>query len=221
MRDYEGPFSISGDKATCFRENLLDWADDNLRTFPWRETDEPYRILIAEFLLQRTQAKQVEPVYEHFINHYPNFRSLSGVKADELADILRPLGLQNKRSTALVGIANRLRSETVPRNLADLMNLPYIGRYGANAVLCFAFDEARPIVDRNIIRIYDRVFDLELDYRSDEAWDFAEWMLPGSEVQLYNFALLDFGAQVCSAPPDCGVCFANGYCIYYNETIRG
>lgn len=96
------------------------------------------------------------------------------------------------------------------------MELPFVGRYAANAVLCFAFGKRRPIVDRNVIRIYERVFDTDLHYRSDETWQLAENVLPEENVQRFNLTLIDFAAQVCVArTPRCEVCLLTDICQYY------
>jgi len=81
-----------------FRSDLLSWAYDNLRTFPWRETDDPYEILIAEILLQKTAAEKVDPVYREFLSTYPSLNELAAADREELADIIYSLGLQNQRS---------------------------------------------------------------------------------------------------------------------------
>jgi len=155
-----------------FRSRLLRWADDNLRTFPWWETSDPYDILIAEILLQKTAAEKVEPVYREFLSTYPGLEELAVADRSELADIIYSLGLQNKRSEALVTIGRMLRGDSVPDDVNRLLELPYVGRYAANATLCFAFGEPRSIVDANVVRVYNRIFDTDFDYRDEEVWGF-------------------------------------------------
>lgn len=210
-------YEISNEKVEQFQRDLFEWSRGNLRSFPWRETTDPFRILLAEFLLQRTQADTVEPVYNRVLQKYPDFQSLAGSDKSDVVRLLRPLGLQNKRGRALSEIAERLKNKPVPSEAEDLMDLPFIGRYSTNAILCFSFGERVPLLDGNIVRVYDRLFGINLDYRSPEAWTFAEEVLPSSNVRRFNLALLDFGAKICQPDPICQECFAKGYCCYYSK----
>src|SRR4051794_5516319 len=83
----------SGEKFERFRDSISRWSAGNGRDFPWRETRIPYRVLMAELMLRRTQARQVRPVYEHFLNLFPDVRALSMASDDEIYEVLSPLGL--------------------------------------------------------------------------------------------------------------------------------
>lgn len=200
-----------------FRKHLLNWAQDNLRPFPWREDPTPYEILVAEIFLTQTPATRVEPIYSDFLDAYPSLDRLAEADLDGLADRLRPLGFQNRRAEALKQIGKELQSKGLPNTLDELTDLPYVGRYAANATLCFGFGKRRPIVDANVIRIYNRVFDTDFrDVEDDDAWNFAEIMLPEREYQTYNLALIDFGALVCTARhPSFDSCPMTEFCIHY------
>lgn len=201
-----------------FRSDLLSWAVDNLRTFPWRETADPYEILIAEILLQKTAAEKVEPVYRDFLSKYPSLDKLAEADRDELADIIYSLGFQNQRSKALVSIGQALSGSGVPNDAERLLELPYVGRYAANATLCFAFGEPRPIVDANVVRVYNRIFDTDFDYSDEATWQFAEKVLPEADAQEFNLAILDFAAEICAPKtPNCEECFFTEQCSYYQS----
>jgi A/G-specific adenine glycosylase len=79
--------------AIAFREVLIGWGRMNFRAFPWRFTDDPYCILMAEVMLHRTQARQVVHVYERFIEKYPDLYSLAKASEEELNTALYSLGL--------------------------------------------------------------------------------------------------------------------------------
>lgn len=208
---------VSEEQVERFRGALLGWSQDNLRDFPWRGDVSPYEVLIAEILLSATLASKVAPVYESLISQYPDFSSLAKGDIDDLSKMLNPLGLQNRRAQALVNLGKQLEHEEFPTTEATLRELPWVDRYGANAVLCFAFDARRPIVDTNVIRIYNRVFGTDfIDTEDDSAWEFAEKVLPESNAQRFNLALLDFGAAICkSANPQCVICPMAEFCTYY------
>ncbi len=80
-------------KLSWFRCQLSDWAEHNLRDFPWRRTSDPYAIFVAEFLLQKTDAAKVVPVYEAFLSQYPTLNALALAPVEEVALLLQPLGL--------------------------------------------------------------------------------------------------------------------------------
>jgi A/G-specific adenine glycosylase len=198
-----------------FRSDLLSWASDNLRTFPWRETSDPYEILIAEILLQKTAAEKVEPIYEEFLSAYPSLTELAEADRDELANTIYSLGFQNQRSEALISIGQALHGSGVPDDAERLLELPYVGRYAANTTLCFAFGEPRPIVDANVVRVYNRIFDTGFDYRDEMAWQFAKEVLPEADAWQFNLAILDFAAEICAPKtPNCEECFFTDQCSY-------
>jgi len=199
-----------------FRSSLLNWAADNLRSFPWRKTSDPYEVLLAEILLQKTAAEKVEPIYLDVLSAYPTLPDLSEATPEELADLIYSLGLQNQRSKALVKIGRQLQHSGVPADAEQLLKLPYVGRYAANATLCFAFGNPRPIVDANVVRIYNRIFDFNFEYDDEAAWEFAEEVLPPSRAARFNLGILDFAAAVCAPKtPHCEVCFFAHDCQYY------
>lgn len=209
----ELPSSVEAD---AFRSPLLSWSKENLRKYPWRETDSPYRVLVAEILLQKTFADKVEPIYDKFVFRYPDLETLANANVDEVASLLKPLGLQNVRARALIDIANEYALEGVPDDEEELLQLPYVGPYAANATLCFAFDRRRPVVDANVVRIYNRAFGADFTPQDDEAWELADRMLPDDDYQRFNLALIDFGAKICTADsPRCPECFYRDRCEYY------
>lgn len=206
------------DAIKIFRTRLIDWSDDHLRSFPWRETSDPYEILVAEILLQKTAAEKVDPIYRKFLGKYPTLEALADADQEELADIIYTLGLQNQRSKALVSIGQKLAETGVPDDAEELLELPYVGRYAANATLCFAFGEPQPIVDANVVRVYNRVFGRDFDYRDEEAWELAAEVLPESYAWEFNLAILDFAAAICiPGQPNCEECFFSDRCDYYQS----
>jgi A/G-specific adenine glycosylase len=176
-------------------------------------------VLIAEILLQRTRAETVEPIFNEFIERYPSMVELRDAEEADIAGLLSPLGLHNRRASSLVKIGTRIGDDPLPTDEEELLELPHVGKYVANAVLCFAHGEPRPVVDRNVIRVYQRVFEIEEDrQRSEELWDFAAMVLPEEDARDYNLALLDFAAARCTArSPGCDGCFARSYCPYPPE----
>jgi len=209
--------SVTEAEIEEFRLRLLSWADGQLREFPWREADDPYQVLVAEVLLQQTLASKVEPVYAKFLDRYPKPADMVDVEPASLAELLDPLGFQNIRAEALIENARSIEEGGMPTDEEGLSELQYVGRYGVNATLCFGYGERRPIVDANVIRVYNRYFGLDFENaQDDQAWEFAEGILPEEDYERYNLALLDFAAAVCtSRAPRCEQCIFNDSCSYY------
>lgn len=207
-------------EVNSFREGLLNWAyESNLREFPWRDTNSPYEIFVAEILLGATPAVKVESLYEDFLERYPDLDALAQANEEKLADLLEPLGLQNRRASAFIQIGEELEDCGIPDSVEELLELPYVGPYAANATLCFAFDRRRAILDANVVRVYERFFDVELDQESRGSWMFAIEVLPAEDFKTYNLALIDFGAKVCKAEsPHCDACPVSDWCWYYVES---
>jgi A/G-specific adenine glycosylase len=125
--------------------------------------------------------------------------------------------LHNRRETALAEIGTRCADEGIPEDESALRELPRVGRYVASAVACFARGEARAVVDTNVIRVYQRVLDIDHERQRDpKLWDLAAEILPSDRAREYNLAILDFAAAVCTArSPACEECPAREYCIDY------
>src|SRR4030067_180289 len=122
---------IDEERIKSFRTRLLKWHRKNVRDFPWRNTSNPYHILIAELFLQRTQAKQVEPAYRDFLRRFPTIKDLAGTTKDEISESIKVLGLAKKAnfvsSIAIEIVKNH--SGRIPEDLNVLLALPGIGMY--------------------------------------------------------------------------------------------
>ncbi len=203
------------------RHALKEWGRKNFRYYPWRETLDPYRILISEVMLHRTQAKQVLPVYENFILKYPNIIELSKATKKDLNDSLYSLGLNWRIDLlyTMVMALNERFSGRVPIEREDLLSLPGVSDYIAGAVRCFAWNLPEPILDTNTVRIVGRMFGLEIkdsSRRSRQYWNLIEALVDPDEPSSYNYALLDLANNVClkKRSPDCLRCPVLQWCKF-------
>lgn len=207
-------------KKDFFLEKLLKWYGDNKRDFPWRKTTQPYHILIAELMLQKTQATSVFKVYETFLKKFPTIKTIHKTEQAVLERELMDLGLYKRRARDLKKIAEELYEKEIPQTKDELLKLPGIGNYMTNAILCFAFEKKIPIVDANVGRIISRFFNLEVKSapsRDKQLFSFLEELIPDN-ARDFNFALLDFGALVCKAQnPSCEECPIRSECSNPNE----
>jgi A/G-specific adenine glycosylase len=204
------------------QKRILKWARTNLRTFPWRHEVSPYRVLVAEVLLKRTTSTQVEKSFQKFIEKYPNINTLARARDTDLRKILTPLGYYKKRAQIFIEIANYIAKEhhgEIPKTKEELLKIPQIGDYTANAILSLAYDIPSAMVDCNIIRIETRVFLKHLPQKHSQKTiqKVADLLSPVKDNQCHNYALLDLGALVCrSGIPRCKECPIKEFCDYYS-----
>jgi len=214
--------SIYGNEE-FFVDQLLIWGKNNFRLFPWRIPGiGVYESLIAELLLRKTTAAQVEKVYPKFLRVFPRPEKLLESPASSLEDIVKPLGLYKQRVKVLKDIAGVLVTKGLPRSLDEMRELPHVGIYIPNAIACFCLGERVPLIDANVSRIYSRFFGLNGPRdvrRNKEVQDLAWQLLPESKFIEFNYALLDFGALVCKGrgKPKCGDCPVNTGCKFIIE----
>lgn len=208
-------------KIKVLREKMLGWFEENARTFPWRETKDPFKILIAELMLVRTKSEQVEQIYCDFMKKYPDVKSLADADLSELKIILESLGLEwriNYFKKLACELISRYNGD-VPRTRKELSALSGVGDYIAGAVLSISFGKKEWMVDSNIARLFTRYFGLTIkgEPRRDLvikeiAKEYVNYNSPGK----CNLALLDFSSIVCRPrEPDCMGCILLDDCRYY------
>jgi A/G-specific adenine glycosylase len=180
---------------------LLAWYERVRRPLPWRETRDPYALLVSEVMLQQTQAARVVPYYEAFLAAFPTPAALAAARP---ADVLRAwsgLGY-NRRALALQRAAREVEQRGWPR---DLTELPGVGPYTAAAVASFAFGAQVAAVDTNVRRVVERRDGVRRGPAALAAR--AAELLPDGSAGEFNQAMMELGATVCRPRrPDCGAC---------------
>jgi A/G-specific adenine glycosylase len=203
---------------------LLAWYERAGRKLPWRETDDPYAILVSEMMLQQTQVDRVLPKYREFLERFPTLAALAEAPTAEVIRAWAPLGY-NMRAVRLQAIARQVMAEyqgQIPASVPELLKLKGVGRYTAGAIACFAHQQQVATVDTNIRRVLYRLFvgieKAEAPLREDDTWKLAEAALPAGEAYRWNQALMDLGATICSAAaPACEACPMQRVCSAYQE----
>jgi len=213
--------ALDGKRIRIFQRKLLQWYALYGRDLPWRHTSDPYHILVSEMMLHQTQVARVIAKYNEWLAIYPTFEALAAAPLDEVRQLWRPLGY-NFRPERLHKIAKLVVNELdskLPNQLDELMALRGIGRYTAGAILSFAFHQDVPIVDTNVRRLIARIFGIGGNPArvavERRIWQLAEEMIPAGKAHVFNQALIDFGALVCTArDPACSSCFINEMCTW-------
>ena len=215
---------LQPERIAEIRERLLAWYRAGHRDLPWRQTRDPYHILVSEIMLQQTQAERVIPKYREFLNRFPTIQSLAAASTAEVIKVWAGLGY-NRRAVYLQRTAQAVEERhggQMPRDRAKLERLPGIGRYTAGAVLCFAFGEDVGFWDTNIARVLHRVFvGPELPARRLSARQLdalAERLVPPGQGYDWNQALIELGAVQCTARrPACLTCPLQACCRSFPE----
>lgn len=139
------------------------------RQLPWRQTSDPYRVLVSECMLQQTQVDRVLAKYSPFIKRFPDIASLAEAPLPELLPLWQGLGY-NRRLLSLQRAARIILTEhngSVPSEPAELTGLPGIGPYTAGAIAAFAFDKPVVFIETNIRAVYLHYFFPEGDQIPD------------------------------------------------------
>jgi A/G-specific adenine glycosylase len=217
----------SSDARRRFRQRLLTWYRRHGRDLPWRKTDDPYRILVSEIMLQQTQVERVLPKYAEWLDKYPSLHALAEAPEHEVSRTWYPLGynIRPKRLQSIAREAVAKYGGALPSDHDTLLSFKGIGAYTAGAIRSFAFRERAAILDTNVARVLFRVFVGTGDPKSHamkrHLWALSEALLPTRHVFDFNQGLMDFGAMVCVARnPRCLVCPMSSDCRAFPYTPR-
>ena len=203
-------------------EPLLSWYRAKRADLPWRRDPSPYRIWLAEIMLQQTRLEAAIPYYQRFLGEFPTLESLADAPLERVLKLWEGLGYYSRARNLhqAAQIVVRDHGGQLPRDAAALMKLPGIGRYTAGAIASIAFGQRAPVLDGNVVRVFARLLDLDSDISLPatrrELWRLAEAMLPNEEVGDYNQALMELGQRVCRPQnPRCGECPLQDRCRAY------
>jgi A/G-specific adenine glycosylase len=209
-------------------ELLVAWFAEHGRSYPWRATKDPYLILIAAFMLQRTGVSQVMNVYPAFVARYPDFAALSRANPAELSRLLRPLGRLNRlpQMLGMVDLIDKEHGGTVPDTLEALDRLPGLGQYSARSVMCMAFGRPYIMLDPNSYRVATRAWGfVSMKGRPHTDRDLIASLdaeVPKEDPRSFNLALLDIGSQICrQRRPRHDTCPLAKCCKYQKEAHDG
>jgi A/G-specific adenine glycosylase len=208
------------------QRRLLEWFAATARDLPWRHTRDPYRVLVAEMMLQQTQVERVRPKYAAFLAAFPTLSDLAAAPTAEVIRLWAGLGY-NRRALNLQRAARAVRDTyggQFPRDMAALQQLPGIGPYTAGALACFAFEQDVAFMDTNIRRVLQRLLlgppepapAASQSVRDRSLLSTAEQMIPAGQGWAWNQALMELGALVCTAAaPTCWRCPLRDDCRAY------
>ncbi|MDD2736216.1 MAG: A/G-specific adenine glycosylase [Desulfuromonadaceae bacterium] len=206
-KNYQKNGSLSPRIVTAFRTNVYAYFHANPRPMPWRETTDPYRILVSEIMLQQTQVERVKIKYAEFLTVFPTVFELAAASLASVLQVWQGLGY-NRRAVFL----KRCSEEIVtyyggqfPRSIAELQSLPGIGPYTARAVAAFAFGIAAPLIETNVRTVYIHFFFHGRATVSDrEIMPLVEATLDQENPREWYYALMDYGVMLKQTLPNPG-----------------
>lgn len=215
---------------------LLAWFQKEARDLPWRRTRDPYGIWVSEIMLQQTQVKTVIPYWERWMRELPTLESLARARPQKIHKLWEGLGyysrVRNLQKAAQVIVEQH--SGKFPEDFDQVLELPGIGRYTAGAICSIAFNQPRPILDGNVIRVLTRLRGIRNDPRERRTngilWDLAEMLVVQAAALVstkkgaslaashLNQSLMELGAVVCTPrQPRCGGCPVAADCVAFRD----
>ena len=219
---------LAGRALKTFQKQLLAWFRTHQRDLPWRRSRDPYRIWVAEVMLQQTRIAAVMPYYQRFLSRFPTVHSLSRARETEVLKLWSGLGyysrarnLHRAAKTIVAGHHGQF-----PRTLDAVLELPGIGTYTAAAVLSIAFDAPLAVLDGNVARVLARIKAIRGDLRAPKNWralsaaaqDLLATQAPGD----WNQSLMELGEVVCTPQsPHCAECPVARHCRAYTQGLTG
>lgn len=200
--------------AGLLHRRIAGWFEANARPLPWREPDcSPWGIMVSEFMLQQTPVARVLPVWEQWLQRWPEPAALAAEPSGEAVRAWGRLGYP-RRALRLHAAATAIVAEhggAVPGTYTELLGLPGVGTYTAAAIASFAFDAPETVVDTNVRRVHARLVGGEaLPAPSLTAGEMklAHALMPErSGARTWNAGVMELGALVCTArSPKCAAC---------------
>ncbi len=208
-----------------FARRLLAWFDHSGRhDLPWQHPRTPYRVWLAEIMLQQTQVKTAAPYFQRFVSALPSLPALAAAPLDDVLALWSGLGYyaraRNLRAAAQACV--ELHDGDLPRDINALTALPGIGRSTAAAIMAQAWGERCAILDGNVKRVLARYHGIAgwpgLPVIEKQLWECAETHLPTLRLADYTQAQMDLGATLCTrSSPACALCPLQADCVAHRD----
>ncbi|MDD5050273.1 MAG: A/G-specific adenine glycosylase [Candidatus Pacebacteria bacterium] len=194
-------------KIKAFQKTIWNYYKKNKRRMPWRETTDPYKILVSEIMLQQTQVSRVIPKYESFIRKFPTVQKLAAANTGEVLKLWQGLGY-NRRALNLKRAAEMVVRDfggVVPSDLEKLDSLPGIGAATAGAIAAYAWNRPTIFIETNIRRTFLHFFFNDADCKMVDdkvIFPFVEKALDKKNPRNWYYALMDYGAMLKATVPN-------------------
>ena len=189
------------------------WGSHGRKNLPWQRERTPYRVWVAEIMLQQTRVSTVVPYFERFVARFPDVESLARAGLDEVLHLWSGLGYYARARNLhrAAGVVVRDHGGRIPAAVADIQRLPGVGRSTAAAIVAQSYGRRAVILDANVKRVLARRHRVAGTLSStgtlEELWRLAESCTPAERAADYTQAIMDLGATVCRRTrPRCADC---------------
>ncbi len=198
---------------------LLDWYEKNKRDLPWRRIKNPYAVWVSEIMAQQTKIATVIPYYNRFMELFPTVEALATAHGDDVLKAWEGLGYYS-RAKNLQKAAQKVVSEfdgKIPSTMKQIISLPGIGEYTAGAILSICFGQAVPAVDGNVLRVFARLenneMDISLPVTKTMLTAYISELIPKNRAGDFTQAVMELGALICIPKnPVCESCPVSAFC---------
>ena len=205
-------------KLNIFKNQLLKWSKKNTRKYSWRNSNDPWKILLLEIIAQQTQLDRANIYYEKFIKKFPTPKEMSIVTKKEILSLWSGLGY-NSRAVRLHESSKILSKKSFNSIYPNFEVLPGVGKYTKNAILSFAYKEKVIAQDTNVVRIFSRFFGIKNPESFIEENE--KILLKNIQSRKFNEALMDFGSKICkSKNPLCDSCLLEPNCKKFFQDTK-
>lgn len=193
-------------KIKAFRQVLMTWYDSQEadHNFPWRVTNDPYKIWISEIMLQQTRADTVIPYFERFMEAFPDVYTLADAPEDKVLKLWEGLGYYSRaRNIKKAAVQIVLEHGGVfPNEPKEIGKLKGIGPYTTGAISSMAFNLPTPAIDGNLMRVLSRLFEIDLDIglaKNRKVFQtVARYLIDPERPGDWNQAMMDLGRTICT-----------------------
>jgi A/G-specific adenine glycosylase len=221
MTDFKG-YKVADIAGYFFdSSSLLEWFEKNKRSFPWRDSPDPYRVWVSEVMLQQTRASVVIPYFQKWMTLFEDVKALAKAEVADVIKAWEGLGYYSRARNLHLG-AKQIVNDfggVFPSREEDLQKIKGLGPYTIGAILSFAFGKKVPCVDGNVTRVLSRYYGVEEDILKSSTqkkiWSFARGIVERSETGRIAEALIELGALVCQKKAYCEVCPLQGRCLAF------
>lgn len=224
MADYP----VKKQRVKEITQNLLSWYDQNRRDLPWRHTTDPYAIWVSEIMAQQTRISALLPYYKRFMRSFPTVGDLADANPDDVLKAWEGLGYYTRARNLqkAAKIVTEQYDGQIPRTEKELRALPGIGEYTAGAILSIAYGQPMAAVDGNVLRVFARVenqdLDITLSSTKKTAKQFVAALIPDGRAGSFTQSLMELGALVClPRTPLCDQCPLISLCKAYRQNRQG
>lgn len=210
-----------------FQSDLISWFENEQRTLPWRENQDPYRIWVSEIMLQQTRVDTVIPFYNRFMEQFPTIETLAKANEEKVLKAWEGLGYYSrvKNLQSAVKEVHEQYAGKVPNTPEGIASLKGIGPYTAGAILSIAYGIPEPAVDGNVMRVLSRILVIEDDIAKPSTRKIFEQavraIISKENPSYFNQALMELGALICTpSSPSCLLCPVQEHCRAFAEGIQ-